>query len=95
MGDPHPEGNCGRAGPSTQQVQARSWTSGLEGAYFTYGQPLAALGIVYSFSSPLSEPLEGAPQRHEPAQVGLPQTTPLLSVWGRKWGPTPLGSMNI
>jgi hypothetical protein len=27
MGDPHPKGNCGRAGPSTQQVQARS-TSG-------------------------------------------------------------------
>ena len=25
---------------------------------------------------------------------GLPQTTPLLSAWGRKWGPTPQGSMN-
>ncbi len=35
--------------PSTLQVQARSWTSGLEGAYFAYGQPLAATGIVYSF----------------------------------------------
>ena len=76
-------------------MQARSWTPGLEGAYFAYGQPLAATGIVYSFPGQLSEPLEGAPQRHEPAQVeGLPQTTPLLSVWGRKWGPTPLGSMN-
>ena len=51
-------------------MQARSWTSGLEGAYFAYGQPLAALGIIYSFSGTLSEPLEGAPQRHEPAQVG-------------------------
>jgi hypothetical protein len=37
LGDPHPKGNCGRAGPSTQQVQARSWASGLEGAYFAYG----------------------------------------------------------
>ncbi len=48
-------------------MQARSWTPGLEGAYFAYGQPLAAIGIVYSFSGLLSEPLEGAPQRHEPA----------------------------
>ena len=33
-------------------------------------------------------------QRDEPAQVGRvpPQTTPLLSVWGCKWGSNPLSS---
>ena len=37
-----------------------------------------------------------APRRHEPSAggEGLPQTTPLLSVRGCEWGPTPLSSMN-
>ncbi len=37
-----------------------------------------------------------ATQRHEPSPggEGLPQTTPLLSVRGCKWGPTALSSMN-
>ena len=60
---PYPEGNCGRADPSTQQVQARSWTPGLEGAYLAYGYSLAILGITYSSSG-------GAPQRLEPDKVG-------------------------
>jgi hypothetical protein len=37
-----------------------------------------------------SAPTESTGQGGE----GLPQTTPLLSAWGRKWGPTPQGSMN-
>jgi hypothetical protein len=41
------------------------------------------------------EPLEGHPTARAGAGgEGLPQTTPLLSVWGCKWVPIPLGSMN-
>ena len=40
--------------------------------------------------------LPEAPRRDESSAggEGLPQTTPLLSVRGCKWGPTPLSSMN-
>ncbi len=50
---PPGKGNCGRAVPSTQQVQTRSWTPGLEGAYLAYGHP--------SPSSTLSTPPEERP----------------------------------
>ena len=62
----------------------RSWTPGLEGDYLVYV-------YAFTYSSPRgAHPTEPTSQGGE----GLPQTTPLLSAWGRKWGPTPQGSMN-
>ena len=42
----------------------------------------------------LDKPLERGHPTRRAAQVGRvpPQTTPLLSVWGCEWGPTPLSS---
>ena len=52
--------------------------------------------IANSLAGPQPMNYPRATQRHEPSAggEGLPQTTPLLSVRGCKWGPTPLSSMN-
>ncbi len=105
--EPHPIGNCGRASRSTQQVQARS-TGGPDqpvghgsdrgrNAYLAYGKPLADSGTSPTRGNLDLRVTRRRPQRHESSAggEGLPQTTPLLSVRGCKWGPTPLSSMNI
>ena len=71
------------ARPSHQQVQAvhglRAWR---------------ATTSCTSTPSPTPPPEEQPTDSTTHGGEGLPQTTPLLSAWGRKWGPTPQGSMN-
>ena len=71
MGDPTRKAIVDVLAPAPSRCRHVRRATGLEGAYFAYGEPLAALGINYLSLAPFFEPpLEGAPQRHEPAQAG-------------------------
>jgi hypothetical protein len=95
------KGNCGRAGPSTQQVQARSTlgmlgrTSWTPSTSCTATPPLAR-NLVYSHTRPTAQaPLAGASLAESTFIGGPGRSHPplLLSGRGCKWGPNPLGSI--
>ncbi len=84
---PHPKGNGGRAGPSTQQVQARStlepWSGLVGDSYFVYEYPNPTPD---SGTSPIPTQTRGLranpwepPSTESTCEGGSTAATPLLS----------------
>jgi hypothetical protein len=102
-----PYANCGRATGRHQSRRHTGYVTALgrdcRGCLRT--TPTDRAGTSWSAPSPArASTSRSAPpqaprgtQRDEPAQVGRvpPQTTPLLSVWGCKWGSNPLSSTTL
>ena len=99
----HPLGNCGRASTASSRCRhvrpvgpINRWATDRTGGERLPRQaPRRLRHIAYPGNLYLRATREQT-QRDEPSAggEGLPQTTPLLSVRGCKWGPTPLSSMN-
>ena len=99
-----PYANCGRARSGHQSRRHTGYVTapGRDCRGCLRSTPTDWAGTTWSAPSPArASTSRSAPsqaprgtQRDEPAQVGRvpPQTTPLLSVWGCKWGSNPLSS---